>query len=354
MSDILGAVGFNDPEEKEIVACVPEDTASRIQSGASLSVASHQRAMIYANGKVHDMFGPGNYILSPGTLPVYSKIHNVNPAEREMKIQVIFINVTPLKEKKWGTKTPGMVRDTRFGAIPVRAFGSYGLRIVQPLVFVNTLVLAHRLYTTREAENFIRDILGSLCAENIGLAVKDLATVSDSFVRISDTVLPFAAEFLKKHGVELREYQVTNISIPDEIQQMLDDTSEHTEEQSFSPSAHKKSNEETVLPLGIGAGLGMLLPGMMYGAEYVVSEGVVLCSHCNEKIAAGSKYCPKCGKPMIIREEMESCPSCHAMITAHSRFCPKCGANLAQKTCASCGATIDAGDVFCPQCGKKN
>lgn len=353
MADILTAIAFNDPEEKEIVACVPISADIAVANGASLIVAGHQRAMVFAGGRVHDMFGPGNYNLTPATLPVFTKNTGANPSVQTLPLQVIFVNATPMTDKKWGTKNPGMVRDARFGSIPVRAFGSYGLRIVQPLVFVNTLVIAQKLFSGREIENFIRDILGAVCAENIGRAVHDVAAVADAYTVIADTVLPYAAEYLKRNGIELREYKVTNVNIPDEIQQMLDDKALHVEPELAAVSI-KKNNDESVLPLGIGAGLGMLLPGMMYGADSIVSDGVILCTHCNEKVAAGNKFCPKCGRPMTMREEMESCPSCHAMILAHSKFCPKCGANLAQKACVSCGATMGVGDVFCPQCGKKN
>lgn len=353
MVDVLTAVAFNDPEEKEIVACVPAHAQTMIANGASLIVAGHQRAMVVAGGRVHDMFGPGNYQLSPATLPVFMKNSGMNPATQVVPIQVLFINATPMADKKWGTKNPGMIRDTRFGSIPVRAFGSYGLRIVQPLVFVNTLVLTQKLFTGRDVENFIRDILGSVCAENIGKAVHDVAVVSESYATIADTVLPYAAEYLKRHGIELREFKVTNVNIPDEIQQMIDDNAVQSEPE-LAATTIKKNNDESVLPLGIGAGLGMLLPGMMYGADSIVSDGVVACAHCNEKVAAGNTFCPKCGRPMTMREEMESCPSCHSMIAAHSKFCPKCGANLSQKACVSCGATMGVGDVFCPQCGKKN
>jgi hypothetical protein len=70
--------------------------------------------------------------------------------------------------------------------------------------------------------------------------------------------------------------------------------------------------------------------------------------------AAGTKFCPECGSPMI-QPTVEKCPKCGAE-TKGAKFCPECGAKVeAPKPagfCSNCGAETK-GAKFCPECGTK-
>ncbi len=70
--------------------------------------------------------------------------------------------------------------------------------------------------------------------------------------------------------------------------------------------------------------------------------------------AAGTKFCPECGTPMI-QPAASKCPNCGAD-TQGAKFCPECGTKIEQKpvltNCPSCGAETK-GAKFCPECGTK-
>ena len=70
--------------------------------------------------------------------------------------------------------------------------------------------------------------------------------------------------------------------------------------------------------------------------------------------AAGTKFCPNCGAPMV-QPAADPCPKCGADVKG-GKFCPECGAKIersaAVATCPSCGAETK-GAKFCPECGKK-
>jgi hypothetical protein len=70
--------------------------------------------------------------------------------------------------------------------------------------------------------------------------------------------------------------------------------------------------------------------------------------------AAGTKFCPECGSPMI-QPETAACPNCGAD-THGAKFCPECGTKIEQKPvaafCPNCGAEAK-GAKFCPECGTK-
>ncbi len=68
--------------------------------------------------------------------------------------------------------------------------------------------------------------------------------------------------------------------------------------------------------------------------------------------AAGTKFCPECGTPMV-QPEAVKCSNCGAD-THGAKFCPECGTPVAPKpaVCPNCGADAK-GAKFCPECGTK-
>lgn len=70
--------------------------------------------------------------------------------------------------------------------------------------------------------------------------------------------------------------------------------------------------------------------------------------------AAGTKFCPECGTPMI-QPSAALCPNC-GTDTKGAKFCPECGTKIEVKpaltNCPNCGAETK-GAKFCPECGTK-
>ena len=69
--------------------------------------------------------------------------------------------------------------------------------------------------------------------------------------------------------------------------------------------------------------------------------------------AAGTKFCPECGSPMV-QPSADACPKCGAEVHG-AKFCPECGTKIERAPagiCPSCGAETK-GAKFCPECGTK-
>jgi rubrerythrin len=82
------------------------------------------------------------------------------------------------------------------------------------------------------------------------------------------------------------------------------------------------------------------------------SKNVARCPKDGTLAAAGTKFCPECGTPMI-QPASTACPSCGAE-TRGAKFCPECGTKIEVKpaACPNCGAEAK-GAKFCPECGTK-
>jgi predicted amidophosphoribosyltransferase len=110
--------------------------------------------------------------------------------------------------------------------------------------------------------------------------------------------------------------------------------------------------------MGMGAGLGFMLPGMIYrnlrpddaDPERIRARGTVSCPDCYADVPLAARFCPSCGNQMVVANK---CPECGKNVTAQARFCPACGANVkARLTCRHCGTALPARTRYCTSCGE--
>lgn len=101
-------------------------------------------------------------------------------------------------------------------------------------------------------------------------------------------------------------------------------------------------------------GLGETLKNVQQAGRAAANAGSQLarCPEDGTLAAAGTKFCPECGSPMV-QPKTEHCPNCGAE-TRGAKFCPECGTKVEPKpgVCPSCG-TEAQGAKFCPECGAK-
>ena len=54
-----------------------------------------------------------------------------------------------------------------------------------------------------------------------------------------------------------------------------------------------------------------------------------------------------------VQKQDAKCEHCGAPMAAGQRFCSKCGSAASRELCPSCGKGIRTSDLFCPSCGTK-
>ncbi len=194
-----------------------------IQNGASLTVRESQMAVFVNEGKVADVFGPGMYKLTTQTLPVLTYLKNWDKLfESPFKSDVYFFSTRQQVDQKWGTPQPITIRDADFGAVRLRAFGNYSFRVADPKLFHTEISGTRALYTTADLDGQLRglvlqNISNAIAASNI--AFLDLASNQLMFAQALTTQL--APEFAKI-GLKLEGMTVQNVSLPEELQKILD------------------------------------------------------------------------------------------------------------------------------------
>ncbi|MBK6854492.1 MAG: SPFH domain-containing protein [Burkholderiales bacterium] len=198
-------------------------TDREIQQGASLTVRESQVAVFVDEGQVADVFGPGRHTLTTQTLPVLTYLKNWDKLfESPFKSDVYFFSTRQQIDQRWGTTQPVTLRDKDFGAVRLRAFGNYAYRVVDAKKFHTEISGTRAEYTVADLDGQLRAHMLQHISDAVassGIPFLDLAANQVEFAKLLREAT--APEF-DKIGLALDSVTVQNVSLPDELQKLLD------------------------------------------------------------------------------------------------------------------------------------
>ena len=315
----IGVIEWNEPQDGILAFRYPMRDLE-IQSGGQLTVSESQVAAFVNEGKIADTFGPGLHTLNTRNLPVLTDLMNWDKDfESPFKSEVYFFSTRLQMDQKWGTATPITIRDREFGAVRLRCFGIYSYRIADPRVFFNQVSGTRECYFAADLEGQLRDsILAHIATVfvNSGLPFLDLtanqAVLAEKIVELMKPA--FAAL-----GIELNQFVVENISLPDELAKVLDqrigmnmvgDVARYTQyaaaESLDLAAANTGGGAGVGMGLGAGAAVAQVLSASLKAPAAAAPVAVTaapasadtkFCIDCGKPIVAAAKFCSECGKP---------------------------------------------------------
>lgn len=201
-----------------------ERYGNEIKYGAKLIVRETQIAVFVNEGQVADVLGPGTYELETKNLPVLTTLQNWHHGfNSPFKAEVYFLSMRRFTDLKWGTKQPLMLRDPEFGGLRVRAFGTYGTRITEPLTFVREIVGTEGVFTTDEISDQLRNLITSRFASIIGGAAIPVLDMAANYDQLGEFLTARIAPEFAEYGLELTRVLVENISLPPKVSEALDE-----------------------------------------------------------------------------------------------------------------------------------
>ena len=194
-----------------------------IQNGGKLTVRESQAALFVNEGKAADAFGPGLYTLNTNTLPLLTNLKNWDKLfQSPFKSDVYFFSTRLQVDQRWGTPQPVTLRDKDFGAIRIRAFGNYSWRVADPVKFQQQVSGTRETYTAEEIDGQLRGLMLQHLSDAVaqsGIPFLDLAANQVEFAtQIRNAVAPAFTNL----GLALDSVTVQNVSLPDELQKILD------------------------------------------------------------------------------------------------------------------------------------
>jgi membrane protease subunit (stomatin/prohibitin family) len=164
------------------------------------------------------------------------------------------------------------------------------------------------------------------------------------------------ADDFGKYGLELVDFLIGAITPPEDVQKMIDERAgmgaigdmqkylAFKAARGIEAAASNPGEAGSAAGLGLGAGIGMMMPQMIAGAmgaqgrpgapvppsapagqaQGTPTVITAVCGKCQTPAASGSKFCSNCGAPLL----PAACPQCQAPTTPGSNFCGSCGAKL--------------------------
>jgi membrane protease subunit (stomatin/prohibitin family) len=298
-----------------------------IQNGGKLTVRESQAAVFVNEGKVADAFMPGLYTLTTQTLPILTYLQNWDKAFKSpFKSDVYFFSTRLQTNQHWGTQNPITIRDKEFGAVRLRAFGIYSYHLMNPREFYTKVSGTRDVYRVEDLEGQLRNtIVGRITDTFAGSNVPFLDMAANQ-VALSEKIATQLKPAFTDLGLALDSFVVENLSLPDELQKVLDqrismnmvgDMGRYTQyqvAQSIPIAAANEGGGAAGIGAGLGAGVAMgqammdaVKKASAPSGESAASSG----GSATGTLAAGTatKFCLNCGKP----------------IPKVAKFCPECG-----------------------------
>ena len=330
----IDVIQWTEPEQGILAYRYPMEDME-IQNGGKLTVRDSQAAIFVNEGRVADVFAPGLYTLSTQTLPILTYIMNWDKAFKSpFKSDVYFFSERLQTDQRWGTATPITVRDKEFGAIRLRGYGIYAYKIANPKVFHEKISGTRDIYRVPDLEGQLRNTIIARMTDTFAQSAVpflDMAANQEELgKKIAENLKPSFGDL----GLSLETFVVESISLPDELQKMLDqrismnmigDMNRYTQfqvAQSLPVAAANEGGGAAGVGVGLGAGLAMgqtMMNAMRPGeqpppapvggpaaaptagaapagaAPAAPAADTKFCTNCGNKIARAAKFCPECG-----------------------------------------------------------
>lgn len=385
--------------------------------GSQLIVAEYEEALFMKDGIIEEVFGPGKYTLTTENYPFLTKFMSriLSGGVSAYNCKVYYINKSHHLELKWGTGSPVRVIDPVWGIeVHVQARGSYTVAVSDGKKFFLKMVGAN---TAAEEKDIIRNFrtafiqhITDQLADYLVSKNNEVLVVCNKKKALADDMLPILNDILDEYGMELINFYIENIEIPEDDdcmkrirelriqrQEKMFEREQNIADERVKFNLRRESSEAdryvsgqmaqadyermyirdqdgnngwarqeaagimreaagnkgvggAFVSAGVGVGLGAQMGSMMnqmYG-EAAPAAPLGAAADVEKKI-----ICTKCSA--VVPKGMKFCGNCGAPVEVEKAKCQQCGAELisGMKFCGNCGAPVAAKKRVCPNCGKE-
>ena len=200
-----------------------ERQGNAIKWGAQLIVREGQQAVFVNEGRIADAFGPGRYRLETRNLPLLTSLLALPTAlESPFKAEVLFVATRQFTDRKWGTRHPLILRDPELGPIRLRGFGSYSLRVADPIQLIRELSGSNPHFAVEQISEQLRNLITSRLADLLGDSRQPVLDLASRYDELAAALRSRLAAEWAGYGLELTTLLIENLTLPPEVEAALD------------------------------------------------------------------------------------------------------------------------------------
>lgn len=223
----LDVIEYEDLSNKLIVVKYQRESGNNeLKQGSKVVVRESQNAVFLKGGKLADVLTPGTYTLNTDNFPVLSSLKAfpylfVSPVIAD----VYFVSTRQFIDNKWATKNPIMKRDKDFNMVRIGAFGKFAFRITDIPTFMREIFGTKGIVMTYDIIEYLSSMVTEAFSVTVGessISVLDLATEYRLF---SGEIQNRLNEQAAAIGVQFSDVLIENISLPDEVEKLIDEQS---------------------------------------------------------------------------------------------------------------------------------
>jgi membrane protease subunit (stomatin/prohibitin family) len=361
----MEVIEWFDDTGKEIAHRIPGEGSGEIKYGAQLTVRESQAAVFFYEGKAYDAVGAGRYTLSTLNIPIITKILSLPWGfTSPLRSEVYFVNMKLFPNLSWGTRDPVAFKDSQLGLIRLRAHGIFNIMVIQPTLFINTIVGTQNVFTIADIEDYLGKVIVSRFNDYLGEKLDTVFNLPGKYDAISNGLINVLEDDFSKLGLMLSNLYINSITPPLEVQKAIDDKSKlgifddlnKLLKMKAAMALENASQNQGQAGAGLGMGLGFMMPAMY--SEIIKNTPqageAMKCPDCQNTITADAKFCPACGHQLLVYQQ---CTLCGKNVPPHAKFCSSCGQTLSigqsPSICPHCKTENLSKSKYCNQCGEK-
>lgn len=248
---------------------------NEIKMGAQLTVREGQAAVFMNEGVIADVFTAGRYELSTQNMPILTTLRGWKYGfNSPFKADVFFVSLRQFTNQKWGTKNPIMLRDAEFGPVRLRAFGNYAFSVKDPAVFLKEIAATNPDFSVDHINEQLRNLAVSRGMDAIAESKIPVLDLASNYDEVSEVIQGKITPEFNEIGLNLNKFLIENISLPEEVEKILDKRSgmgivgdmgafAQFQAANSMEKAAENPNGGGIMGAGMGAGLGMGMMGQM-------------------------------------------------------------------------------------------
>ena len=224
--EFIEVIDWVDDTQDTVIYKFP-DKGNKIMNGAQLTVRESQVVVLMNEGEFGDVYIPGRHELTTKNMPITTTLKSWKYLfDSPFKVDIYYVSTKQFTNLKWGTSNPVIIRDTDFGQVRLRSFGSYTMRVIEPKKFIKEFAGTQPWVRVDAVNEQLRNTIISKLSEGLAEAKISVLDLAANFTEIGEKLKPVFQKEFDVWGIELCQFYIENVSLPEEVEKMLDKSTE--------------------------------------------------------------------------------------------------------------------------------